>query len=33
MLEPKFAIYHRAASLCSQTSSVDVRSIGWRITD
>jgi len=28
MLELKFAIYHRAASLSSQASSVDVRSIG-----
>jgi len=31
MLELKFAIYHRAASLSSQASSVDVCSIGWRI--
>ena len=29
----KFAIYHRAASLFSQASSVDVCSIGWRIID
>ena len=28
MLELKFAIYHRAASLSSQASSVDVCSIG-----
>jgi len=33
MLELKFAIYHRAASLSSQASSVDVCSIGWRIID
>jgi len=33
MLELKFAIYHRAASLSSQAFSVDVCSIGWRITD
>jgi len=31
MLELKFAIYHRTASLASQASSVDVCSIGWRI--
>ena len=29
MLELKFAIYHRAASLSSQASSVYVCSIGW----
>ena len=33
MLEPEFAIYHRAASLSSQASSVDVCNIGWRTTD
>ena len=33
MLELKFAIYHRATSLSSQAHSVDVCSIGWRITD
>ena len=33
MLEMKFAIYHRAASLPSQASSADVCSIGWRIID
>jgi len=33
MLELKFSIYHRAASLPSQASSVDVCSIGWRIID
>jgi len=31
MLELKFAIYHRAASLSSQASSVGVCSTGWRI--
>ena len=33
MLELKFQIYHRAVSLSSQASSVDVCSIGWRIID
>jgi len=33
MLELKFAIYYRAASLFSQASSLDVRSIGWRTID
>jgi len=33
MLELKFAIYHRTASLSSQASSTDVCSIGWRIID
>ena len=33
MLELKFAIYHRAASLFSQASSVDVCNIGRRIID
>jgi len=33
MLELKFAIYHRAASLSSQASSVHVCSIGWRTID
>ena len=33
MLELKSSIYHRAASLSSQASSVDVCSIGQRITD
>jgi len=33
MLELKFAIYHRVASLSSQASSVDVSSTGWRIID
>ena len=33
MLELKFGIYHRAASLSSQASSVDVCSISWRIID
>jgi len=33
MLELKYDISHRAASLSSQASSVDVCSIGWRIID
>jgi len=33
MLELKFAVYHRAASLSSQASSVGVCSTGWRIID
>jgi len=33
MFEMKFAIYHRAARLSSQDSSVDVCSICWRIID
>jgi len=33
MLELKFAIYHRAVSLSSQASSLDVCGIGWRIID
>ena len=33
MLQLKFAIYHRVASLSSQASSVHVCSIGWRIID
>jgi len=33
MFELKFANYHRAASLSSQASSLDVCSIGWRIID
>jgi len=33
MLKLKLAICHRAASLSSHASSVDVCSIGWRIID
>jgi len=33
MLKLKFAIYHRAASRSSHASSVDVRSIIWRIIE